>query len=82
MGSSNGEKKGIQRRQYGWTPERRIERVREMRAMMIASGGMREFRNDTQRRGKSERVRRVNGRFENSSGKSGRRHLGLEVTEE
>jgi hypothetical protein len=28
------------------------------------------------------RVRRGNGRFENGSGKSGRRHLGEEVTEE
>lgn len=53
----NCEKKRLSKRHYGRTAERRVERVREMRAMMIAGGGM-EFRNDTQRRGKLEGVRR------------------------
>jgi hypothetical protein len=53
-----------------------------MRAMMTASCGTREFRNDTQRRGKLDGVRRGNGRFENSSGNSGRQHLRQEVSEE
>jgi hypothetical protein len=43
-------RKRFSKRQYGRTAERRGETEREMRAMMIASGGMGEFRNDTQRK--------------------------------
>jgi hypothetical protein len=43
-------RKRFSKRQYGRTAERRSEKVREMRAMMIASGGMAEFRNDTERK--------------------------------
>jgi hypothetical protein len=43
-------RKRFSKRQYGMTAERRGERVRETRAMMVASGGMGEFRNNTERK--------------------------------
>jgi hypothetical protein len=43
-------RKRFSKRQYGRTAERRDERVREMRAMLIASGEIGEFRNNTQRK--------------------------------
>jgi hypothetical protein len=49
--------------------------------MMIANGGMGSSGMIIKKR-KFEWVRRGNGRFENSSGKSGRQHLGKKVTEE
>jgi hypothetical protein len=40
-------KKRFSKRQYERIAERRSEKVRELRAMTIASGGMGEFRTDT-----------------------------------
>jgi hypothetical protein len=43
-------RKRFSKGQYGRPAERRGERVREMRAMTIASGRMGKFRNENQRR--------------------------------
>jgi hypothetical protein len=43
-------KRRFSKRKYGRRAERTGESLREMRAMMVESGGIGEFRKDTQRK--------------------------------